>query len=164
MIRPQIGLSDIYLDLSVETGTSFERSFTIYSKNGQELAGKILSTNDKMVPVLTELSGTECEIPFYFKGKMAIPGEEHYGEFLLLTNGGEFNIPYCVTVTSRKYRFGEHIISDLTEFYEFAKTDWKRAKDVFFMKLLFLQRNLSVTSYLLKKDKYILLSLKRNIQ
>ena len=43
-----------------------------------------MSTNDKMVPVLTELSGTECEIPFYFKGKMAIPGEEHYGEVMAM--------------------------------------------------------------------------------
>jgi len=134
MIRPEIGLSDSYLDLSVETGTSFERSFIVYSRNGQELSGKVLSTNDKLVPVVTELSGTECEIPFYFKGKMAIPREEHYGDFLLLTNGGEFNIPFCVAVSSRKYRFGDQIIADLDEFYEFAQKDWKKAKDLFFMK------------------------------
>ena len=123
MIRPEIGLSNRFLDLTVETGTSFERSFLVYSKNGQELSGTVLSTNDKLVPVVTELSGTKCEIPFYFKGKMAIPGEEHYGDFLLLTNGGEYNIPFCVNVIGRKYRFGDQTISDLNEFYEFAQTE-----------------------------------------
>lgn len=134
MIRPEIGLSDIYLDLCVETGTSFDGSFTVYSKNGQELEGKVFSTNDKIVPRVTELSGTECQIPFYFKGRMAIPGEEHYGEFLLLTNGGEYNIPFCVTVVRQKVWFGDQSVSDLTEFAEFAKKDWKKAKDIFFTK------------------------------
>ena len=134
MIRPEIGLSDIYLNLSVETGTSLEGSFHIYSKNGQELSGKVLSTNDKVVVKVNELSGTECEIPFYFKGKMAIAGEEHFGDFLLLTNGGEYNVPYCVTVIPKKYWFGDRAISDLNDFYCLAQEDWKKAKDIFFTK------------------------------
>ena len=67
MIRPEIGLSDIFLDLSVETGTTLEGSFTIYSKNGQEILGKVLSSNHKLVPAVTNLSGTECTIPYSFK-------------------------------------------------------------------------------------------------
>ncbi len=134
MIRPEIGLSDIYLNISVETGTSFQGVFTIYSKNGQELLGKVISTNDKVVATVTEISGTKCEIPFYFKGKMAIPGEEHYGEFLLLTNGGEKNIPYCITVIPRKLWYGDRFLSSLDDFSKLAGEDWNKAREIFFIK------------------------------
>lgn len=151
MIRPEIGLSDIYLNLTAETGSSLEGSFRIYSTNGQELEGRVVSTNDKVVVRTTELSGTECEISYYFKGKMAVAGEEHYGDFLLLTNGGERNIPYCVTVVPKTYWFGDRKISDLDEFYEFAQEDWKRARDIFFTKdfpeILLAQREEERTLY-----------------
>lgn len=134
MIRPEIGLSNVYLNLSVETGSSLEGSFMIYSKNGQELEGKVFSTNDKVVVRNADLSGTECEISYYFKGKMAIAGEEHAGDFLLLTNGGEYNIPYRVSVVQKKYWFGDREIANLNDFYELAKEDWKKARDIFFTK------------------------------
>ena len=134
MIRPEIGLSDTFLDLSVETGNVLDGSFTIYSKNGQELTGKVLSSHHKLVTDVEELSGTECRISYHFKGETAAAGEEYFGEFLLLTNGGEFNIPYCVAVTPKKYRYGEKTICDLKEFYEYAKSDWKQARDMFFTK------------------------------
>lgn len=134
MTKPEIELSDLYLNLSVETGTSFDGSFIIYSKNGQELEGKVLSTNDKIVVRESKIEGTECEISFYFKGKMAIAGEEHFGDFLLITNGGEYNIPYCITVIPKKLRVLDRELSDLNEFKAFAKENWEKAKEIFFTK------------------------------
>ena len=134
MTKPEIELSDLYINLSVEAGTSYDGSFLIYSKNGQELSGKVLSTNDKIVVEKKELSGTECEIPFYFKGKMAIPGEEHFGDFLLITNGGEYNIPYCVCVVPKKMWVQDVALSSLAEFGSFAKENWDKAKEIFFTK------------------------------
>ena len=90
-----MGLSDTYLNLSTEAGKTYEGSFTVFSQNGEELSGTVLSTNDKVIPMVTELSGTECRIPFYFKGRLAIPEEEHFGDFLLITNGGEWNLRPC---------------------------------------------------------------------
>lgn len=132
--RPEIDLSDIYLNLEVEAGKSFNGTFTVFSKNKIELEGKILSTNDKVVLEKTGLSGTECEIPFYFKGKLAIPGEEHYGDFLLITNGGEWNLPYCITVVPKKLWIDEKPIGTFTEFADLARQDWKKAKEAFFSK------------------------------
>ncbi len=134
MTKPEIELSNLYIHLSVEAGTSYDGSFHIYSRNGQELSGKVLSTNDKIVVERKELSGTECEIPFYFKGKKGIPGEEHYGDFLLITNGGEFNIPYCVTIVAKKMRVQDKVLSSLAEFGRFAKEHWEKAKEAFFTK------------------------------
>lgn len=132
MTKPEIELSDLYLNLSIETGTSYEGSFIIYSKNGQELSGKVLSTNDKIVLKESRISGTECEIPFYFKGKMAIPGEEHVGDFLLITNGGEVNLPYSVHVVPKKLRIMDQTLSNLKDFKEFAKENWTKAKEIFY--------------------------------
>lgn len=134
MTKPEIELSNLYIYLSIEAGTSYDGSFYIYSRNGQELSGKVLSTNDKIVVERKELSGTECEIPFYFKGKKAIPGEEHGGDFLLITNGGEFNIPYCVSIVPKKMRVQDKVLSTLSEFGRFAKEHWERAKEAFFTK------------------------------
>lgn len=132
--RPQVGLSDTYLNLSTEAGKTYEGSFTVFSQNGEELSGTVLSTNDKVIPTVTELSGTKCRIPFYFKGRLAISEEEHFGDFLLITNGGEWNLPYCITVGPKKLWLPGKSISSIEEFAEFAKEDWKRAKDAFFSK------------------------------
>lgn len=132
--RPKVGLSDTYLNLSIEAGKTYEGSFTVFSQNGEELSGTVLSTNDKVIPMVTELSGTECRIPFYFKGRLAIPEEEHFGDFLLITNGGEWNLPYCITVGPKKLWLHGRSISSMEEFAEFAREDWKKAKDAFFSK------------------------------
>lgn len=132
MTKPEIELSNLYLNLSIETGTSYDGSFHIYSRNGQEISGKVLSTNDKVVLGKSEISGTECEIPFYFKGRMAIPGEEHFGDFLLITNGGELNLPYCITVVPKKLRVMEQALSSLMDFMKFAKENWAKAREAFF--------------------------------
>lgn len=134
MTKPEIELSNLYIHLSIEAGTSYDGSFHIYSRNGQELSGKVLSTNDKIVVERKELSGTECEIPFYFKGKKSIAGEEHSGDFLLITNGGEVNIPYCVSIVPKKMRVQDKVLSTLAEFGRFAKEHWEKAKEVFFTK------------------------------
>ncbi len=132
MIRPEIGLSDSFLDLSVETGTTLDGSFTIYSKNGQELKGKVLSTNHRLEAEVKEVSAKEWRISYHFQGETAALGEEHSGEILLLMNGGEYNVPYWVTVTPKRFRYGDITVRDLKEFYEYAKNDWKLAKDMFF--------------------------------
>lgn len=134
MTKPEIELSDLYIHLSIEAGTSYDGSFHIYSRNGQELSGKVLSTNDKIVVERKELSGTECEIPFYFKGKKGIAGEEHAGDFLLLTNGGEYNIPFCFSIVPKKLRVQDHILFSLSDFGKFAREHWEKAKEIFFTK------------------------------
>lgn len=132
--RPKVRLSSTYMNLSTEAGKTFYGSFTVFSENEIPLQGKILSTNDKVVLEETELSGTECRISFYFKGKMAIAGEEHYGDFLLISNGGEHNLPYCISVVPKKFWFNQCAISNMQEFADFAREDWKKARDAFFTK------------------------------
>lgn len=132
--RPKIRLSSSYMKLSTEAGKTFYGSFTVYSENEIPLQGKVLSTNDKVVLEQKELSGTECKISFYFKGKMALAGEEHYGDFLLISNGGEYNLPYCINVIPKKFWINQRGISNLKEFADFAREDWKRARDAFFTK------------------------------
>ena len=132
--RPAVRLSESYLNLTIEAGQTFYGSFKVISTNQIELSGRVLSTNDKVVLEQTKLSGTECQISFYFKGKLAIEGEEHFGDFLLLTNGGEFNLPYCITVVPKKLWIGEQSYGDMEEFGRFAKVDWKRAREAFFTK------------------------------
>lgn len=132
--RPEVGLSQIYLNLSIEAGKTYNGSFTVYSKNGADLAGTVFSTNDKVVPEVTKLSGTSCRIPFYFKGRLAVAGEEHFGDFLMITNAGEINLPFCVTVVPKKLWVSGRAIGTIEEFAEFAKEDWKGAREAFFSK------------------------------
>ncbi|MDO4555227.1 MAG: DUF5717 family protein, partial [Lachnospiraceae bacterium] len=132
--RPKILLSDSYLNLTIEAGKTYYGSFTVRSGNGIDLCGKVISTNDKVVLENHELSGTECSLPFYFKGKLATSGEEHFGDFLLLSNGGEKNLPYCITVVPKKFWIGERPIGTLEDFSSFAEENWKTAREAFFTK------------------------------
>ena len=108
---PIVSLSITSLDIEVEEGRVYKDSFFIESENKIPIEGYVCTTSDKMAVEVERLEGIRQEIPFYFKGKLATADSSFEGDIVLITNGGEYTIPYSVKVihkyieTSHMYRW-----------------------------------------------------------
>ena len=130
---PIVSLSVTNLDIEVEEGKVYKDSFFIESENKVPIEGYVCTTSDKVETEVERLEGTRQEIPFYFKGKLATAGNTFEGDIVLITNGGEYNIPYCVKVIHKFVESSGGRISTMEEFVQIYENNRKEAVDIFFL-------------------------------
>lgn len=130
---PIVSLSVTNLDIEVEEGKVYKNSFFIESENKVPIEGYVCTTSDKVETEAERLEGTRQEIPFYFKGKLATAGNTFEGDIVLITNGGEYNIPYCVKVIHKFVESSGGRISTMEEFVQIYENNRKEAVDIFFL-------------------------------
>ena len=132
-IAPVLRISTTNIEVSVEEGRVYHGSFIIESDNHIPVKGIVRSTNDKVGLKVQEFEGVRVEVPYYFKGKLATAGNEFEGDFLLLTDGGEYNIPYRFTVVSRAAETSIGRISNMEEFTALYYANRAEAMELFFL-------------------------------
>ena len=130
---PEIGLSVTNLEINVEEGRVYRSSFTVESENNIPMKGAIYSTSDKMETEICEFEGLKVEIPYYFKGKLSSVDSEFEGDFVLITNGGEYNIPYSVRVIRKAVGTSIGKISNMTDFARLYAANRREAVELFFL-------------------------------
>ncbi len=131
--KPKIKISVTNLDIEVEEGKVFRDSFQILSENQVPVKGKVFSTNDKVGLEVDSVSSVRNDITYYFKGKLAIAGSEFEGDLVILTNGGEFNIPYRIRVVPKMVDTTIGKISQMEEFAKLYSDNPKEAVELFFL-------------------------------
>ncbi|MBQ9157256.1 MAG: hypothetical protein IJ137_10805 [Eubacterium sp.] len=133
MKRPKVQISTDNLDLEIEEGKVYRGSFVVSSENQVPVNGYVYSTNDKIGIEQPKISGLKQEIVYYFKGKLATAGSEFEGDFAILTNGGEFNIPYRIRVVKNCASTSMGLIRDMTEFADLYRKNPQEARELFFL-------------------------------
>lgn len=79
------------------------------------------------------MAGIRQEIPFYFKGKLATADSSFEGDIVLITNGGEYTIPYSVKVIHKYIETSKGRISTMEEFVDIYRENRKEAMELFFL-------------------------------
>ncbi|MCI6857987.1 MAG: DUF5717 family protein [Eubacterium sp.] len=130
---PVLSLSVTDLDIEVEEGKVYRGSFFIESENNIPMNGYVCSTSDKLAVETEKLEGLRQEIPYYFKGKLAMAGNEFTGEIVLITNGGEYTIPCHILVTNKSVETSDGRISTMEEFVRLYEKNRKEAVELFFL-------------------------------
>lgn len=130
---PVVSLSITNLDIEVEEGKVYRDSFFIESENKIPIEGYICTTSDKLVTEVERLEGLRQEVPFYFKGKLATAGNTFEGDIVLITNGGEYTIPYSVQVVHKFVETSQGRISTMEEFVQIYEQNRKEAMELFFL-------------------------------
>ena len=130
---PVLRISVTNLEITVEEGKVYHSSFIVESENKIPVKGIVRSTNDKIGLEKTEFDGIRTEIPYYFKGKLATSGNEFEGDFLLITNGGEYNIPYRVVVTPVMADTSIGRICRMEDFVRLYHENRQEAMELFFL-------------------------------
>ncbi len=130
---PIFHISVTNLDINAEEGKEYKGSFVLESENQVPIRGFVRSGNDKVRLSVEEFDAERVEIPYCFEGKEALAGREYVGDFVLVTNGGEYNIPYRFLVVPAAAKTSEGIITTMEEFTELYFSHREEALELFFL-------------------------------
>ncbi len=120
------------LEMEIRQGEVREGSFRIFSTEGKYTKGYISSTDPRMECLTTEFVGNEEEIHFCFHGEHMEEGEVVRGEFCVVSNRGEYYLPFVVTVVYTVPDSSEGPIKNLFHFANLARSNWQEAVKIFY--------------------------------
>lgn len=116
----------------IVVGTTLEGSFTIYGPKGKLTIGQVISTDARMEILTKDFSGEQDEILYCFHGENIQPGMEIKGCFEIISNRGEYTIPFSMIAENETLQSSMGEIRDLFLFVNLAKTNWDEAVALFY--------------------------------
>ena len=122
------------IELTVHGGEIYEGSFFIYGPEGCMTEGSVTSGNLRMKCLTEKFVGSEEEISYQFDASDMEEGESVKGEFCIISNQGEYSIPYEVSVLPVSVESSLGNIRNLFHFTNLAKTSFEEAVNLFYSK------------------------------
>ncbi len=119
------------IELSAEPGEIVEDSFAIHAAD-KYTEGKIYSSDTRMRVYENTFSGEETQVAYCFDGTSVEAGSSIRGEFVVISNRGEYTIPYKVNVQKPRLQSSLGTIKNLFHFTNLAQTNWEEAVALFY--------------------------------
>ena len=120
------------LELILEKEQQYEGSFCIYAPQGLLTDGTVISSDWRMDCLTNKFSGSEAEIFFRFHGEMLEEGDVVKGCFYVISNRGEYYLPFVVSVEYSVLESSMGSIKSLSQFANLAKENWQEACELFY--------------------------------
>lgn len=130
--RGSLDFSCPRLELTIEKGEIVEDSFTIYGLPNKLTKGHITTSDNRMECLTPDFSGSEEQIQFCFHSEGLEEGDVVKGEFFVISNQGEYYLPYVVTVAHHTLESSLGGIKNLFHFANLAKTNMEEAMQLFY--------------------------------
>lgn len=122
------------IELSLHADTACEGFFLVYGPTGQVTEGHVMSSDLRMECVTKTFSGSQDEILYRFDAAGMEAGEEVRGSFHVISNHGEYYLPFSVTIVPETITSSLGNIKNLFHFTNLAKTNWEEAVKLFYSK------------------------------
>ncbi len=119
------------LELSLHEGGKLSGSFFIEGKKGLPLSGSVMCFDTRMRLSSPDFTG-DAEISFTFSGEGLPLGTSHRGQFEILSDQGEYTLPYTVTVETGELTSSEGPVRNIFHFVNLARKNWEEAKELFY--------------------------------
>lgn len=129
-----LDFSNPVIELNLCPGEVYEGSFTITGPENEVTEGTVSSTRLKMQALTSEFSGRQEEIGYRFDAYGMAEGDILKGEFRIISNHGEYFIPYDVNIVSGTLDSGLGVIKNLFHFANLARSNWDEAVNLFYSK------------------------------
>lgn len=120
------------LELTIKPGECAEGSFKILGEAGRFTQGYIIPSDGRMECLTEEFIGSEEEIFYSFHGEELGEGDVVKGEFYVISNQGEYYLPFVVNVEYTVLTSSLGNIKNLFHFANLAKTSPKEAAQLFY--------------------------------
>ncbi len=122
------------IDFSVHPGEKYEGSFRISGPENLLTEGTVFSNRLRMQCLTEKFSGVQEEIGYCFDAVNMEEGETVKGEFCIVSNRGEYMIPFEVNVRAESLTSSLGDIRNLFHFTNLARTNWDEAVKLFYTK------------------------------
>lgn len=120
------------IEINIPAGEDFEGSFRVRSTPGYLTDGYVSATDFRMECLTPEFTGSDEEITFCFHGKNTEEGDVIKGDFNIISNHGEYYIPFVVSVEYTILNSSIGTIKNLFHFANLAKSNWQEAVKLFY--------------------------------
>ena len=115
---PGLVVSPDQIRLEPVEGVTTSDSFTIEGMHHARIKGVVYSSDLRMEIKNSQFQGAGGEISYEFHGEHMLEGEVASGTFFIISNGGEYQLPWSVTV---KRLYAETSIGRITNLDEFVR-------------------------------------------
>ncbi|HKM35082.1 MAG TPA: DUF5717 family protein [Lachnospiraceae bacterium] len=122
------------LELNIKQGKKQEGSFQILGEDEKYIRGYVISSDERMECLTKEFVGKEEEIFYCFHGEKLEEGDTVKGEFYVISNQGEYYLPFVVNVEYTVLSSSLGNIKNLFHFANLAKTSAQEAVKLFYSK------------------------------
>lgn len=120
------------VELTLYTDTVAEDFFTVYGPAGRMTEGYVVSSDLRMECVTQGFSGSQDEIHYRFDAHGMEAGEEVRGAFNIVSNQGEYYLPFSVTIVPETIASSLGNVKNLFHFTNLAKSNWEEAVKLFY--------------------------------
>lgn len=120
------------IEIGIYPGEQYEGSFRIFSQPGTFADGHVVSSDWRMECLSEEFSGSDEEILFRFHGEHMEEGDVVKGSFYIISNRGEYYIPFVVSVEHKVLESSVGAVKNLFHFANLAKSNWPEAVKMFY--------------------------------
>lgn len=120
------------IELTLRKGEQYEGSFRILSAPGCFTSGTVISSELRMECLTAEFVGCDEEIFFRFHGETLEEGDVVKGNFYVISNQGEYYLPFVVSVEYMVLDSSIGSIKNLFHFANLAKSNWQEAVRLFY--------------------------------
>ena len=119
------------LEFKVCENDIYEGSFFVYGPDDTFIESEVSVTGLRMKCLVNSFTGNNIEVPFSFDASGLIEGDIYKGEFRVISNQGEYMLPYEVKIEAKNISTELGDIKNLFHFTNLAKTDWNEAVRLF---------------------------------
>ena len=130
--RGELSFSFLHLELNIHEGEEIEGSFTVTGPKEKLSEGTVSSTEIRMEVLTDSFSGEKSEISYRFHGEGLTGSDVIKGYFRIISNRGEYMLPFTVTVEQPKISSSLGDIRNLFHFANLARTHWDEALHLFY--------------------------------
>lgn len=125
-------LSEESITFCMENDTMKEGSFFIAGAQGQKIRGRVYATHWRMqCGAGGKFQGKQCEISYVFDSTGMQIGDTIKGLFFIVSDSGEYRIPFAVTVQPHYLTTSEGKLKNLASFISLAQVDMDAAYQAF---------------------------------
>ncbi|MBP9995946.1 MAG: hypothetical protein KBT19_01565 [Lachnospiraceae bacterium] len=130
-VRGSLIFSETKIELSIHTGETYSGSFDFEEENGRLMEGCVYSSSIRMQPEETEFSGNKITVHYTLDSEGMRPGDVLKGVFSIVSDMGEYIVPFVVTVNYEVIESSLGSIKNLFHFTNLAKSEWNEAAVIF---------------------------------
>lgn len=120
------------IEINIPAGKTQEGTFRILSTPGCFTEGYVNTTDLRMECLNPEFSGSDEEIAYCFHGGDMEEGDVLKGAFNVISNHGEYYLPFVVSVEHTILNSSIGPIKNLFHFANLAKSNWQEAVKLFY--------------------------------
>lgn len=120
------------VNLSLQADSACEGSFFVYGPEGRMTEGRVSASDLRMECVTKRFGGSEDEIFYRFDATGMEAGEEVSGLFYIISNRGEYYLPFQVQIGSDKIDSSLGEIRNLFHFTNLARSSFEEAVKLFY--------------------------------